>query len=68
MIATVTVVVSARVSQSAGSTRIRAPPLPLALMAMLPSIRNARPPNIFVSVSPGPVPIRNRIRSASSVS
>jgi hypothetical protein len=68
LMAGVAVVVSARVPQSAGSTRIRAPPLPLALMAMLPPIRNARPPNIFFSASPGPVPIRNRIRSASSVS
>jgi len=40
----------------------------LALIAILPSTRKARPPNIFFSVMPGPVPIRNRIRSASSVS
>jgi hypothetical protein len=66
--ATVAFAVATRAPVSAGTTRTRAPPRPLALIAMLPPIRKARPPSILFSVTPGPVPIRNRIRSASSVS
>src|SRR3954453_853998 len=37
-----------------------------APQAMLPLIRNARPPNIFCSARPGCSPISERIREASA--
>src|SRR5262245_17511643 len=61
-------VVSTRRSDSAGSTRTRIPPWPLAATAMLPFIRNARPPNIFCSVTPLSPETRSRMRAASSSS
>src|SRR6185437_9951991 len=43
-------------SVSAGSQRSIRPPCPLALTAMLPPIRKARPPNMRFSVTPVSVP------------
>src|SRR5204862_315344 len=51
-----------------GSTRTRIPPWPLAAIAMLPPIKNARPPNIFCSVRPARSPSKVRMRAASSSS
>ena len=39
-------------SVSAGSQRNNSPPWPLAATAMFPLIRNASPPNIFISLNP----------------
>ena len=61
-------VVATRSSDSAGSTRTRTPPWPLAATAMLPPIRKASPPNIFRSVRSGSSPIRSRMRPASASS
>ncbi len=61
-------VVSTRSSERAGSTRTSAPPSPLAAIAMCPSTRNANPPNIRFSVTPGTPESASRMRSASSTS
>ena len=53
---------------SSGSTRTRAPPCPLAEMAMWPPIKNARPPNIFFSVTSGRSSSSSRMRCAKSSS
>jgi hypothetical protein len=57
-----------RASDLDGSTRTNRPPWPLAATAILPPIRNASPPNIFFSLSPGSSAIMSRMRSASSSS
>ena len=56
------------VADSVGSTRTSKPPCPLAATAMFPPTRNARPPNIFLSVSAGSAATSSRMRSASSAS
>jgi hypothetical protein len=58
-------VVAINRSDAAGSTRTSSPPCPLADTAMLPSIMNASPPNIFFSVTPGSAARSPRTRSAS---
>jgi hypothetical protein len=68
MFISVAFVVVTREFDCAGSTRTMAPPSPLAAMAMLPRMRKASPPNIFLSVSSGSLPMSWRIRSASSSS
>src|SRR5258708_3026329 len=55
-------------SDCSGSTRTSRPPSPLAAIAMLPPMRNARPPNIFCSVSPASPATRSRMRVASASS
>src|SRR5262249_8516293 len=57
-----------RRSPASGSTRTSTPPCPLAAIAMFPWIRNARPPNIFFSVTPRTPPSCSRMRSARSSS
>ena len=61
-------VVATSPSDCAGSTRTNTPPWPLAATAMLPPMRNARPPNIFFSIRPDSAPSSSRMRSASSSS
>src|SRR4051794_29676300 len=55
-------------SVSSGSHRSSRPPCPLALTAMLPATRKARPPNIFRSLRSGSPPKVSRRRRASSSS
>jgi hypothetical protein len=44
-------IVATRTSECAGSTRTMEPPWLLAVMAMLPRMMKASPPNMFSSVS-----------------
>jgi hypothetical protein len=51
-----------------GSTRTMTPPWLLAAMAMLPPMRNARSPSIFISVNSGSLEMSCSMRPASSSS
>ena len=61
-------VIAISLSESAGSTRTRTPPCPLAAMAMFPPTRKASPPNMACSETSTPSGSNARIRSASSLS